>query len=88
MTSSRDRFVLNEGTRLVPDTMLVVARLSYQDAGVYTCEGRSTNQSDEISPWESATFELQLCCKLLQYTDNYMYNHTHTWPINSGTTVK
>ena len=68
VTSSRGRFVLTEGTVtvnftiLVTGTMLDVARLSYQDAGVYTCEGRITN-SDESSPWISATFELQLCCK-------------------------
>lgn len=72
MTSSRGRFVLNEGSvtvdlsREVPGTILAVTQLSYQDAGMYICEGRSTD-SDETSPWASATIELQLCCKLLQY---------------------
>ena len=67
MTSTRDRFVLSKGTvtvdrtRVVPGTIFVVTQLSYQDAGVYTCEGRSIcTDSNETSPWTSATLDLSL----------------------------
>ena len=67
ITSSRGRFVLAESraaltSNIVPGTILVVTALSYQDAGTYTCEGRST--APGASPlWASASFELQLNCK-------------------------
>ena len=72
ITSSQGRFVFSEsrvslstGTDLepFPGTILVVTGLSYQDAGTYTCEGRSI--APGASPlWASASFELQLNCKL------------------------
>ena len=67
ITSSQGRFVFMEGrvslsTGPLPGTFLVVTSLSYQDAGTYTCEGRST--ASGASPlWASASFELQLNCK-------------------------
>ena len=39
-------------------TVLLVLNLSYQDAGNYTCEVRSSASTQ--SPWFSASFELQL----------------------------
>ena len=68
ITSTQGRFVFSENrvslsTELLPGTILVVTGLSYQDAGTYTCEGRST--APGASPlWASASFELQLNCKL------------------------
>ena len=44
-----------EGRQL---TLLRVAKLSYQDAGNYTCEARSSASTQ--SPWFSASVELQL----------------------------
>ena len=67
ITSSQGRFTFSESrislsTRKLPGTILVVTSLSYQDAGTYTCEGRST--APGASPlWASASFELQLNCK-------------------------
>ena len=40
-------------------TLLFIERLTYQDAGNYTCEVRSSSASAQ-SPWLSASFELQL----------------------------
>ena len=68
INSSQRRFVFSESrvshvTGPLPGTVLVVTGLSYQDAGSYTCEGRSTTPG--ASPlWASASFELQLNCKL------------------------
>ena len=69
ITSSQGRFVFSESRvslssgEVGPGTILVVTSLSYQDAGNYTCEGRST--APGASPlWASASFELQLNCKL------------------------
>ena len=65
ISSSQNRFVLNEGAVTsdgLPGTVFVVAQLSYQDAGTYTCEGRY-NASGDSAPWASATIELQLLCK-------------------------
>ena len=39
--------------------LLFMERLSYQDAGNYTCEVRSSSGSEQ-SPWFSASVELQL----------------------------
>ena len=67
VTSNQGRFVFMEGRVSVnneplPGTILVVTGLSYQNAGTYTCEGRST--APGASPlWASASFELQLNCK-------------------------
>ena len=67
INSSQGRFVFSESrvslnTESFPGTILVVTSLSYQDAGTYTCEGRST--APGASPlWASASFELQLNCK-------------------------
>ena len=67
ITFSQGRFVFSESrvslnNEPLPGTILVVNGLSYQDAGTYTCEGRST--APGASPlWASASFELQLNCK-------------------------
>ena len=67
VTSNQGRFVFMEGRVSVnneplPGTILVVTGLSYQDAGTYTCEGRSTAPGAS-TVWASASFELQLNCK-------------------------
>ena len=67
-STSSGRFVVFDSPvpingRTLPGTFLAVFHLSYQDAGTYTCEGRST--APGASPlWASASFELQLNCKL------------------------
>ena len=43
----------------VQQTILLLENLSYQDAGNYTCEVRSSSASAQ-SPWFSASVELQL----------------------------
>jgi hypothetical protein len=46
-----------------PGTTLAIRRLSYEDAGLYTCSGRSLAASNEevpSSPMVSATIDLQL----------------------------
>ena len=45
-----------EGRQL---TLLRMAKLSYQDAGNYTCEVKSSSAPAQ-SPWLSASVELQL----------------------------
>ena len=68
IASTQERFVFSESRVSVnneplPGTILVVTGLSHQDAGTYTCEGRST--APGASPlWASASIELQLNCKL------------------------
>ena len=67
INTSEGRFVFAEntvdfGAGQVPATVLVVTRLSYQDAGTYTCEGRSTAPGASTL-WASASFELQLNCE-------------------------
>ena len=68
ITSSQGRFIFSESRVVLnneplPGTFLVVTEVSFQDAGTYTCEGRST--APGASPlWASASFELQLNCKL------------------------
>ena len=68
INSSQRRFVFSESrvslnNEPLPGTILVVTSLSFQDAGTYTCEGRST--APGASPlWASASFNLQLNCKL------------------------
>ena len=56
-----ERFVVDtdEGrnaTRL--ETMLMINKLSYRDAGVYTCEAKHSTEPE--SQWLSATIELEL----------------------------
>lgn len=52
-------------TKTYPATILWVKRLTYKDAGVYTCQVRSTTASENSrSPWVSVNIELQLSCKL------------------------
>ena len=72
--STGGRFTFIEGEVLVnsttryPATVLWINRLSYRDAGVYTCQGRNTDvvpnrrvrKSRDQSRWSSATVELQL----------------------------
>ena len=68
ITSTQGRFVFSESRVTLnnvplPGTILVVTGLSFQDAGNYTCEGRST--APGASPlWASGSFELQLNCEL------------------------
>ena len=57
-------------------TLLFMEMLSYQDAGNYTCEARSSASTQ--SPWFSASVELQLegkdvCMNNQQTTCNYKY---------------
>ncbi len=67
ISSTGGRFIIAESmvvinVRQLPGTILVVTQLSYQDAGTYTCEGRSTAPGASIQ-WASASFELQLNCE-------------------------
>ena len=69
-TYTRGHFIFAEGPvsvsgRNVPGTVLVVLQISYQDAGMYTCEGRSTDPGASAQ-WAAASFELQLNCELSQ----------------------
>ena len=65
VNSARGRFIFSESllSRTVPGTVLVVTQMSYQDAGMYTCEGRSTAPGASAQ-WAAASFELQLSCEL------------------------
>ena len=68
ISSDQGRYVFSEhrvtvDVRQLPGTILVVAMLSYLDAGTYTCEGRSTAPGAS-TVWASASIELQLNCKL------------------------
>ena len=67
--TNTDSCVITEGIlRLMngsdfPGTTLAIRKLSYQDAGVYTCSGRSlaaTNEEVPSSSWVSAEIDLQL----------------------------
>ena len=66
-----DHYAITEDTvRLMngsvfPGTKLAILKLSYQDAGVYTCSGRSLAGSNEIPSWVSATINLQLDSELV-----------------------
>ena len=58
-----ERFRVSQGAVNTPQgdrqsTLLLVLNLSYQDAGNYTCEVRSSVSTQ--SPWLSASVELQL----------------------------
>ena len=77
ITSSQGRFVFSESrvslnNEPFPGAILVVTRLFYQDAGTYTCEGRSTapGASPLMPLWVSASFELQLNCKFTLLDDS------------------
>ena len=68
INSTTGCFVLTEDPvtisgRNVPGTVLVVLQISYQDAGMYTCEGRSTAPGASTQ-WTTDSFELQLNCEL------------------------
>ena len=64
---SDTRFVVQQGPAqfqdlgFLPATLLIIQRLSYNDAGMYTCSVR--NSSELSSPPVTATIELQLSCK-------------------------
>ena len=64
--SGSSRYVINNGNGPIqngthfPITLLVIRSVSYQDAGEYTCEGRT---NDGIL-WASATVQLQINSKL------------------------
>ena len=73
--SNQGRFVFSESrvsfnNVLLPGTILVVTKLSFQDAGNYTCEGRNTAPGAS-TVWASASIELQLNCKL--NSNQYIY---------------
>ena len=57
-----DRYFVNEGDG--PDgefeTILLIQRLIYSDAGNYTCEVRDTRDSNSPGPWISDQLTLQL----------------------------
>lgn len=64
----------------LPGTTLAIRRLSYRDAGLYTCSGRSTATSNEEVPstssMVSATIDLQLNSELvlkIQFVQVAMY---------------
>ena len=68
ITSTTGRFVFSESlvsinNRNVPGTVLVLMLMSYQDAGMYTCEGRSTAPGASAI-WATDSFDLQLNCEL------------------------
>ena len=72
-TINSKRYVFSENLfpingKLVPGTSLIVFPLSYQDAGMYTCEGRSTAPGASAQ-WATTSFELRLNCEL--DTSNY-----------------
>ena len=56
------RITLQNGSN-IPITLLVIQRLSYQDAGEYICEG----QIDDTSAWVSATVQLRTNSKFECY---------------------
>ncbi len=65
--STGGRFVFSENmvsinSRALPGTVLIVTALSYQDAGTYTCEGRSTAPGASTQ-WASTNIELWLNCE-------------------------
>ena len=84
VNSTRDRFILSEvesrffvERNSTPATLFTVTQVTYQDAGVYICEGRNNASSNDTPPWASATTELQLCCKLIAaILTAYMYQFT------------
>ncbi len=59
--------------RQLPGTILVVTEISYQDAGTYTCEGRSTAPGASTQ-WASASIELQL--NLIEINDQSTVEYT------------
>ena len=59
-----ERFRVSQGAVNIPQgnrqsTLLIVLNLTYQDAGNYTCEVRSSSATTQ-SPWFSTFVELQL----------------------------
>ena len=49
-----------------PGTTLTIHKLSYQDAGVYICSGRSlAGSNEEVPSWVSAKIDLQLDSELV-----------------------
>ena len=60
-TITNTTFELQNGPPHWSKTKLTIHKLSYQDAGVYTCTGRTPVESNElVSSWMSATIGLQL----------------------------
>ena len=67
-TDISGRYVTTEGAVPVngishPGAILGIQSLSYTDAGIYMCEARPSNSTDETD-WASASFHLQLNSKL------------------------
>ena len=59
-TIAEEAVRLTNGSEL-PGTKLIMHKLSYQDAGVYTCYGRRLEDPNNPAPsWESAEIDLQL----------------------------
>ena len=56
------RYLVNEGEGLDDnfETILLVQRLIYSDAGIYTCEVRDTRDPNSPGPWISDKLTLQL----------------------------
>lgn len=75
ITNAADKYDVTEGNvpiqngSMVPGTTLAIRRLSYRDAGLYTCSGRNTATSNEEVPstssMVSATIDLQLNSELV-----------------------
>ena len=76
ITNAADKYNVTEGNvpiqngSMLPGTTLTIRRLSYRDAGLYTCSGRSTTTSsnEEVpstSSMVSATIDLQLNSELV-----------------------
>ena len=92
VNSTLGRFVLSE-TRLMinnrdlPGTLLVVTRLSYEDAGTYACEGRNNASGVSATQWATASFELQLNGKPV-YEYQYVYYILMFITVYSGTAIK
>ena len=68
LPNSNTRFTVQQGpaqfldvSGQLPATLLAIQRLSYLDAGMYTCSVR--NSSEVSSPPVTAVIELRLTCK-------------------------
>ena len=64
INSTEGQFIFTESmvsiySRALPGTILIVTKMSYQDAGMYICEGRSTAPGASTQ-WASASIELRL----------------------------
>ena len=86
--SSTGRLIVSQNmvsinSRTLPGAILAVFNLSYQDAGTYTCEGRSTVPGASAQ-WASASFELHLSGEFILYSVKYHLEDSLTF---SGTII-